>query len=248
MYNKVVRVAVNNNFNCTSLEYRHLDALSKENPESYFFTNSNIKTPKLININNHDYKAVITINPDLVVQDNMVRRLYDITSDKVAFVRVKYIPGWISILNLIERVSLTHKVVLTMQRFNSIKSISQYVPDFRKYYTHSDNRFRLNEESFRHITSYTDTLKNVYICDRAGIGCEGCGLCSILTVGEDLPIHSLNLSTSGLCKYNCPDCYAKTMQNFLKKTNRPEIHYDWIHKNSKQSGKTKHIKRNKKAA
>lgn len=248
MKNKVVRVAVNNNFNCTSLEYRHLDAMAKENPNSYFFINSNIKTPKLRNINLHDYKAVITLNPDLIVQDNLVERLYHIASDKVAFVRIKYVPGWTSIINLIEKVSLTHKVVLTLQRFNSIKSISQYVEDFRKYYTHTDNRFRLNDETFNKITAYADTLKNVYICDQAGLGCEGCGLCSKLTCGKDLPVHSLNLSTSGICPYSCVDCYAKTMQHFLKEIGKPLIHYDWIHKNSKQSGKTKHIKRNKKAA
>jgi hypothetical protein len=32
------------------------------------------------------------------------------------------------------------------------------------------------------------------------------------------------------------------MQHFLRSINKPTIHYDWIHMNSKQSGRTEHIK------
>jgi hypothetical protein len=89
---------------------------------------------------------------------------------------------------------------------------------------------------------------NIYICDQLNLGCGGCGLCSTLTTGQSLPIYTLNISSSGLCKYNCCDCYAKTMQHFLKQINMPVIHYNWIHMNHKQSGRTEHIRHAKKAA
>lgn len=242
--NKVVRVAVNNNFNCTDAEFQQLDTFAAAYPDTQFFINSNVKTKLLPNINKHPYKAVITLNPDLLIDDKLVKKLSKIDKDHIAFIRIKYIPGNPSILKLIKDISKDLPVVITLQRFNSIRSVETFVPDFRKHYTHSNNRFRLTGDSLKPVEQLTKK-KNIYICDKAGLGCGGCGLCSKLTTGKDLPIFSMNLSSSGLCPFNCTDCYAKTMQHFLEKIGTNVIHYDWIHMNSKQSGRTKHIKDNK---
>jgi len=162
----VVRVGVNNNFNCTDAEFQQLDILSNLHPDHIFFVNSNIKTPNLTAINDHPYKAVLTLNPDLTVMDNLVNRLYDIDSKKIAFVRIKYIPEWPSIIDLIKRVSKTHKVVITNQRFNSKKTIAQFIPDYKKYYEFSCSRYRLKDLS---ILSDIVDHKKVFICDEKGL-------------------------------------------------------------------------------
>jgi hypothetical protein len=239
---KIVRVAVNNNFNCTVAEYKQLDDLKMIHPESIFFVNSNIKTPKLLAINMHPYRAVITLNPDITIDSRLVQRLYDIDSSKVSFARIKYIPNHPEIVDLIYKVSETCPVVITLQRFNSKKSIADYIPDYPEHYKWSFNRFRLFGDSLAMVEKIAQPKNNIYICDRHNLGCGGCGLCSKLTTGRSLPIYTLNLSSSGLCQYHCPDCYAKTMQHFLREMGKPVIQYDHIHMNSKQAGRTKHIK------
>jgi|WetSurMetagenome_2_1015567.scaffolds.fasta_scaffold19810_8 hypothetical protein len=241
MISKIIRVAVNNNFNCTTNEFKQLDILSNKHLDYFFFVNSNIKTPYLLNINDHNYKAVITVNPDIIT-DNLVQRLYDIAIDKIAFVRVKYIPGDQAIISLIKTLSKKYQVVVTMQRFNGKKSISQYVPDYTNHYTWSCNRYRLNDKSKEHMLTLLSTFPNTYICDRSGLGCQGCGLCSTLTLKKKLPVYSMNMSSSGLCPFNCTDCYAKTMQHFLKSIGVPSMRFDWIHQNEKQKGNSEHIK------
>jgi len=245
--NKVVRVAVNNNFNCTKAEFQQLDELSKVHLDSLFFINSNIKTPKLLEINNHPYKAVITVNPDITIDRRRVGRLYHIASELVAFTRIKYVPGKPEIVDLIKEISQTLNVVITLQRFNGKKSITQYVPDYREHYKFTHNRFRLTNESITAMQKLIGSNRRVSICDLAGTGCGGCGLCSTLTTSKSLPIYTLNLSSSGICPYNCTDCYAKTMQHFLRMIKRKVIRYDWIHENCKQSGRTQHIKDSKAA-
>lgn len=241
MLNKVVRVAVNNNFNCTDAEFQQLDAFAAAYTDTLFFVNSNINTKLLHRINEHPYKAVITLNPDILINDKQIKRIFGINKDLISFVRIKYIPENPEIIGLIQNVREIYPVVITLQRFNGIKSISQYVPNFRKYYVHSNNRFRLTDDSMNDMLRKVGN-DNTHVCDLKGLGCGGCGLCSTLTTGKSLPIYTLNLSSSGLCPFNCTDCYAKTMQHFLSKIGMPSIHFDWIHMNAKQSGKTKHIK------
>lgn len=242
MLNKVVRVSVNNNFNCTVPEFKQLNDLKNGHPDKFFFVNSNIKTPKLLDINKHNYQAVITLNPDITIDKNLIQKFYDISCDKVAFARIKYIPGHKEIIDLINQISTTHTVVITLQRFNEKKTISQYVPLYNEHYTFSNTRYRLHGSSLNYVQEQADHMNRTYICDRSGLGCQGCGLCSILTIGKSLPIYTLNLSSSGICPYSCIDCYAKAIQHFLRKICRPVIRFDYIHRNNKQSGKTQHIK------
>ncbi len=252
MKNSVVRVAVNNNFNCTSLEWKQLDIFAKDQ-EKTFFVNSNINTPKLATIALHPYKAVVTMNPNLEMTDAEIKRAFRNLAgilDNVAFVRLKYVPGSETFLKMLPTLVATRvPVVITLQRFNSLESVDTY--SNRRHYEYSCGRFRLAGESLRTIVESVHALQarghRVWICDEKGLGCQGCGLCSKLTTGQTSgKIYSLNLSTSGICPYHCPDCYAKTMQNFCRKMGYRPIIFDQIRQNEKQSGRTVHIKRNKK--
>lgn len=246
-YKKVVRVAVNNNFNCTDAEFQQLDTFAAAYPDTLFFINSNINTKYLHRINEHPYLAVITLNPDILLKKKQVQKFYALDREKIAFVRIKYIPNHPEIIDLIHKVSDSYPVVITLQRFNGKKSIVQFVPDYREHYHFSHNRYRLFGDSLSDVIELA-MLDNIHICDEKGLGCGGCGLCSTLTAGKSLPIYTINLSSSGMCPFNCVDCYAKTMQHFLGKIGMPQIHYDWIHMNHKQAGRTKHIKSCKKKA
>jgi len=251
-YNQVVRVATSNNFNCTTKEWKQLNEFSKSNPDKFFFINSNINTPKLSTIANHNSKAVITANPNLIISqkgiDSVISKLQTI-KDKVAFVRIKYLPNYPLIKKLITSVlNEGIPIVITLQRFNGKESLLKYTN--LAFYKFSCSRYRLSNQELNRITDFVTASRNIgfpiYICDQTGKGCQTCGLCAKLTINQELPITSLNLSTSGICPYNCPDCYAKTMQHFVISMGHNPIAYNVIHQNDKQAGKTKHIKNNSK--
>ena len=239
----IVRVATNNNFNCTAKEFRQLDQIAAENPDKRFFVNCNARTPKLASLLNHPYKAVITLNPDLKVNVKVADRAIAV-SPMVAFYRVKWLPERPEIAKLIERVAAISPVVITMQRFNGRKCLEAHTD--AKHYKFECSRFRLHGESLKTLEDYVDAHVKVGlpmgICDRAGLGCQGCGFCATLNGAEGAPIESLNLSTSGICPYNCPDCYAKALQKFLVSCGNAPMAYDKIKRNKKQTGQTKHIK------
>jgi hypothetical protein len=240
----IVRVAVNNNFNCTPTEWAQLNEIASYNPDKIFFINSNINTPKLSTVNDHPYKIVVTANPNITFPNNL--SILTQIQSKIAFIRIKYVPTLDDTLmkTIEEFASMNIPVVITLQRFNSLKSIAKYTK--KEYYKYSCGRFRLADKALLRITAFVVKLQKkklpVWICDQAGTGCQGCGLCSVLTTGMACEIYSLNLSSSGICPYNCPDCYAKTMQNFCRKMGYKPIIYDVIKKNEKQSGRTAHIK------
>jgi hypothetical protein len=175
----------------------------------------------------------------------------DLIKSKLAFVRVKYIPNDKQIFTLIGALLKRNiPVILTLQRFNGKASLLKYTD--LSFYKFSCSRYRLNGQELEHILKVVDDFNKlgfkIWVCDRKGEGCEGCGLCSKLTIGKDLKISSLNLSTSGICPYNCVDCYAKTMQRFSKAMGNKPIIYDTIRQNEKQAGRLEHIKAHRKAA
>lgn len=240
---RVVRVAVSTNFNCTKKEWLQLDGLAHKYLNSEFFVNCNIKTPKLETINEHPYKAVITLNPDLRVLDRHVEKLHRIDQDKVGFVRVKYVPTMPEHKKLITR--LAHEgytVVVTLQRWNGKESLFRHTE--KQHYKWSHNRFRLTGDALSDVISFVDSFRDekVFICDRVGVGCGGCRLCSFLPTDKDLKIASVDLSSSGSCSYNCPDCYAKTMQRMAVAFGNSPLIFDKIRANTKQSGRSSHIK------
>jgi hypothetical protein len=216
-----------------------------KNPNDTFFINSNINTPALTTVNKHPYKVVVTANPNITgtpADLNKIMQKFITIKDHIAFVRVKFVPGipfFIELLAMLLAVNIP--VVITLQRFNSLESLSRFTD--RKYYQHSCSRFRLAGPMLKAITQLVTRYRNrVWICDQKGLGCSGCGLCSKLTTGKSYKVYSLNLSSSGICPYNCPDCYAKTMQNFSRKMGHNPLVYNKIQQNKKQSGRTAHIK------
>lgn len=244
---EVVRVGLNNNFNCTSDEFNQVAGFKMVRPDAFFFVNSNIKTRNLLEINNHDIKVVVTVNPDIKVERKLVNKLYKLDKEKVGFVRVRYVPENDSIKSLINELSEKgYNVVITVMRFKGNESVNTYSK--KEFYDYSFSWFRLKKEYFAELEKFADSLQNVYICDRKGIGCSGCGLCTKLTMGKEVTIYGLNLSTSGICPFNCPDCFAKKMQHFLISMEKEPMKYDVIKQNEKQAGKTAHIKHLKKAA
>ena len=240
---KVVRVATNNNFNCTVKEFKQLKAMELAHPESIFFVNSNINTPELLRLNDNNYKVALTINPTLVVRPESYARLKQIDKNKVAFVRVKYLPEHPEIKDLVTSlVKDDYATVLTIQRWNGIESLQNYTD--RKHYTHEHNRFRLSGEALKEVIAFVDSFKDgkVFLCDRVGGGCGTCKLCVMLTAGINLKLSSVNLSSSGLCKFNCPDCYAKAMQVMSVGMGNTPLVFDKIKANLKQAGKSQHAK------
>jgi hypothetical protein len=246
----VVRVAVNNNFNCTDSEWEQLDQFAAKNPNKHFFVNSNVNTPRLQTIKDHPYKAVVTANPDITIRAGALAKIKTLAGH-IAFARVKWLPEVEAIRNAItELLSWGIPVVVTMQRWNSKKSLLSWTS--LEHYEFSCSRYRLAGKALKDLNRFVDnhakTGLPIHICDRAGLGCQGCGLCSTLTTGMNLHIRSLNLSTSGVCPYNCPDCYAKTMSNFAEKLGHAPVLFDKIQANDKQRGATAHIKESRKKA
>lgn len=258
---KTVRVGVNNNFNCTETEFNQLYKIQASKPNHRFFINSNINTPDLTNANNHPFPIVVTVNPNLTVTipETILAKLsnlpmnaidsHEIRINGAAFVRLKWLPDNRPIYELlITLLKAGYKVVITMQRFNSKTSLQKYTS--LEHYTFNNSRYRLSGPSLDKLYTIVDALTSldlpVYICDRNGTGCSGCKLCNKLVFDIDSPtIHTLNLSSSGICPYNCPDCYAKTMQHFAVSMGHKPIVFDNIRQNDKQAGRTKHIKEHK---
>jgi len=259
----IVRVGTLNNFNCTAAEWAQLDEFTSQNPDKYFFINCNAKTPNLESINDHPYKAVITLNPDLVISEALVTRVLSLDPAKIAFVRVKWLPaanpsprnpkthrrawnGKNEIEAAITRLRLSGiEVVITSQRFNGKKTLAAHAP--RAAYKWECSRYRVSGIAWKSLTAFTRTT-GAKVCDKAGLGCQGCHLCSTLnghTTSDR--ILSLNLSSSGVCPYNCVDCYAKAMQHFRACMNQKLIRFDKIMANRKQKGNTVHIKHRKAA-
>ena len=234
-----IRVAVNNNFNCTLAEFAQLDKFSDQYPEHLFFINCNIVTPLLTTINDHPYKAVITVNPALSVIPDLVNRLASIDQAKIAFLRIKWLPGNKQIQDLATDLCKKYPIVLTLQRFNSKKTLLQYT-ELKNYIWNCSN-YRLNGPALSYVKKWAKT-HNTHICDIKDLGCLGCGLCATNNGRPNDSILSLNLSTSGECAFNCPSCYAKAFQKKLKAWHKPIMKYDFIHANHKQAGKTAHIR------
>jgi len=249
MTNTLVRVASSNNFNCTPKEWAQLKKFAQNHPDKEFFINSNILTPRLLDARKHPYKLVITANPGLTMptglHSHLMNRLLSL-KDKISFIRVKYLPETPAITGLIRvLLGLGFPIVLTLQRFNSKRTLDQYTS--REHYKFSCSRFRLAGKALRHVTRMVSDCRRegypLYICDQAGKGCLVCKLCSTLTTGRrDLKITSLNLSSSGLCRFNCPDCYSKTMQHFSVAMGHKPMTFDTIHQNDKQAGRLAHQK------
>jgi hypothetical protein len=237
---RIVRVAVGNNFMCTQREFSQIEKTFEKMRSPYhskFFLNSNVRTfirnPRAIDmLNRHNYPIVITINPDITVNFDYLKVIEKIRKDLIAFIRVKYIPGDDSIIELYNIVQLMGlHAVFTIQRFKSWGVAEKFIkPEYRHMYANKKTGFlRLQHEFYPYNIGK--------ICGGKGGGCLKCGLCNTFTYREtvETPIYSLNLSSSGPCPFNCPDCFAKNDQ---RRANS-KIFCDKIKKNAKQNGTLK---------
>jgi len=224
---KLVRVGTMNNFGFTQAEYSQLNRFVGR-----FFVNGNIKGVTKItakNINQSAIPIVITINPDLVINPEYINKLKLIDKKVIAFIRLKFAPGY-GHADLYNRlISAGYNVVVTLMRFKSKISFEKFIaPNYRSMYSHNGGYYRLLPDFYPSIFTL--------ICDRKGKGCQACYLCAKLVTGKAQQIYSLNLSSSGTCRYDCPDCFAKSC---IKRSGQDHPEFNRIKQNRKQAGKIK---------
>ena len=220
---KVLRVATFNNFNFTDQEIKQLDEIAEEHQEYHTFVNSNSYS-KL----RGKYPAVITINPAL----KFVPPKGDF--DIIKAVRVKYIadprPEVEEEFN--KSINWAFKkdipILVTYMRFRKLSTLKKYT----KTYGKQNVNYQWEGNYFRQITKKKWDLDLFHYCDLKDMGCPSCGNCAKLPFGlVKAKFFSINLSSSGKCPYNCPDCFARNLQKW-----QSNICYDRIIMNSKQEG------------
>ena len=222
MQAKILRVNTFTNFNFTTEEFRQMDSLEKMYPQYKMFVNCNS-----YNEITGKYPVVITLNAPL---DKFIKPRGDISLIKAA--RIKYVAdpkpkvrrafedslGWCLNNNI--------PVLITYMRFRKIATLKKYCS--------SKFNYIWAKNYFRQMKKKTWPNQLINYCDLKEGGCPDCGNCARLTFQEEkAEIYSINLSSSGMCVYNCPDCYVKTISQWHGGT----IAFDRITQNSKQIGK-----------
>jgi hypothetical protein len=234
----IIRVGEKNNFNMTENEFSELKQYEQK---GQMFVNSN-------SFNKIDSRlpSIITINPYMTFQ----KPIGDLS--KVKAFRIKmwisdftdYTAGQIEALEFADSHNIP--VLLTFMRFRSKKTFQKY-SNAKAFYVWNKNYYRPTKRTQKILKLIAKRhAKKVRICDEKGTGCKDCMNCTDLTYGitEDVTIKALNLSMSGvkdnkgnkgLCKYNCPDCWAK----IVTYGKRPAC--DKLITNLKIQGKVNHV-------
>lgn len=212
----ILRVGVYNNFNHTPQEMHQLKRFEKD---YNIFVNSNSFTEI-----KRGYPCIVTINPYL---NSFVKPKGSIKS--IAAVRIKLVQGanpkvQKAFDQSVEWAKKNNKTILiTHMRFISWKDVNNY-SNTPEAYEFKKGYLRLKKKGKKD--------PSMHYCDWKDKGCPECLNCTYLTYGtKDVEIHGINLSTSGICPYNCPSCYAK------KLTKVWGITFDRITQNRKQTGK-----------
>lgn len=229
MKHKYVRVGVMTNYNHTGKELRALDEWRTKFPENRFFVNTNSHCPL-----SAPCPTIVTVNPDL---NTFVPPRGDLSYLRA--VRIKTVSG----ANVLVRSAIHYaitwalknniKILFTPMRFKSKRTLNAYV-----LYT---NKYQWIKNYFRPVVddylSLVDDIK-IFKCDAKGLGCPSCLNCVKLTFPDDNPspstvdkLYILDLSASGPCKFNCPDCFVKNLK-YVK-----NISFDKLKTNSKLSMK-----------
>jgi len=216
---QVLRVATFNNFNFTTPEFLQLDEILDRYPEYDVFVNSNSKAKV-----RGGYRAFLCVNPDL---NEFIEPRGDL--ELIKAVRVKYVadakPVVGKAFNKCVKWAYKHEIpiLITYMRFRKRETLQRFTKGNPGYYSWQKNYFR---QTIRK----TFDLDLFHYCDIMEKGCPSCKNCAKIPFGyKDADIFSLNLSSSGSCPYNCPDCYVQTFK-WVK------ISYDKILQNTKQLG------------
>lgn len=217
----IIRVGEKNNFNQTNQEFQELKKFSGK---GLMFTNSNSFNPV-----SAELPSFITINPYLYFHEIKG----DISNIKAVRIKVfttniqGYTEELIKCINFCVMNDL--QILITFQRYLSIATATKFSGnDFRTDYIRKGGYFRPTDETKKHLEKWVKMIAfdckgkvfdKIAVCDSSGNGCPDCKNCARLSYGmEDATIKALNLSMSGikdrngkqgLCKYNCPDCFAK---------------------------------------
>jgi hypothetical protein len=191
----ILRVGVLNNFNFTDLEIKAVKALQLWGYDTFVNSNSHVY------IDADAGPAVITINPDL---DKFVEPHGDLRNVKA--VRVKYVASprpsvavaWQESLDWARRSNIP--VLVTLQRFVRRDTMNRYTNNAALY---------VMKDGYLRLETIPKELKGMSICDEQGKGCPTCQLCATLVFGRSGDIQGISLEESGICKFSCPDCFAK---------------------------------------
>ena len=230
--NLVVRIATSNNFNYSKNEIEDYSKLKEK--FKYVFVNSNRNT----NISNKHIPTIITINPNLTDYKPIIGY-----TDNVKAIRVKFAFSKKAIKANIKAIEYCSKlnipILITFYRTKSKSNGKRYL-DLLKLdkskYSWINNYYRLNDigkvkaiKIIENICKKFHCLHLLNYCDLKSKGCPSCKNCSKLACNVIRPIYEVNLKSSGYCKYNCIDCFAKNMQKYTG-----SIEFNVIKQNMKQ--------------
>jgi len=216
---KVLRVGVLNNFNHTDAEIEQVKKLSAK---WNVFVNSNAKTSIRYG------PCIVTVNPDL---DKFIEPTGDIS--KIAAARIKVIadpcdgPSVAMEQAYVWCQAHDIPVLLTAMRFPSGEMLGKFTKN-PNLYEWKNSYYRIR--GWRSIKAPL----SAYYCDKDHLGCPSCKNCALLACGDStLEIYGINLSSSGLCPYNCPGCFARKC---LQMTKLKLPLFDKPFRNKKQRG------------
>ncbi len=223
----IIRVGVLNNFNFTNKELKQIEGYKGIN----LFVNSNSFIPIKSGV-----KSIVTINPYLKFYMNQQSNIVDVCAFRVKVVGDSKKEIALEENKCFKFCKQNNKpILITFMRFASKNTLNQYTNSntrdyiFKRGYFYYDHKLKI--EIVNKLKKKYGEL--VYVCDIDEKGCPSCNNCARLTFGtKDTDIYSLDLSSSGYCPFNCPDCFAKR----LIKLNKNRINFDELKKNSKMKG------------
>lgn len=231
---QVLRVGVMNNFDMTEKEFNALKEYERD--DRIIFVNSNAFTEI-----DSRYPSFITLNPYL----KFVEPKGDLSNVKAFRIKVWFhdsIEYGMETAMCFRYAFEKHiPVLVTFMRFKSRESMKKYEV--------IESEYVWDHGWWRPSRSYRESVREffgdkVHYCDFDGKGCPSCMNCVKLNTPKDdydyYSIASLDLKESGdngVCKYNCPDCFAKKCLQMNK--GKPALNQ--IKYNRKQLGKFFHI-------
>lgn len=196
--NAIIRVGIYTNYNYTAKEKTALLQLKEK--YNRIFVNSN----SITKIRHNTFPVITTINSSL---DKFIKPTGKI--ENIVACRIKYVKSNIYTVNKAFNQSVQYCIdsnitpLITYMRFRRNDTLSQY-SNMKEYYYYKKPYHKIKYKPVFH------DIPNIAYCNYYDLGCNACKNCTILTYNDiNANIASLDLQTSGYCKYKCPDCFAK---------------------------------------